>query len=100
MLSNLLKLALQGHTMQYSAPERDKTDIFRGHAFKNFAQKSSINIVRVLLLFLTNLHLTTHNHNVGYSNTNTVPACAVFWPGRAFRRAKLPLKELGSTRRP
>ena len=34
----------------------------------------------VLLLFLTNLQ---YNHNVGHSNTITVPACAVFWLGRA-----------------
>ena len=37
----------------------------------------------LLLLFLTNLQLTTHTHNVGHSNTNTVLACAVFSLGRA-----------------
>ena len=57
-------------------------------------------LLLLLVVVVTNLHLTTHNHNVGHLNTNTVPACAVFWPGRAFPRAKLPLKELGSTRRP
>ena len=44
----------------------------------------------LLLLFLTNLHLITHNHNVGHSNTNTVPACAVFWLGRAIPAHQAP----------
>ena len=35
-----------------------------------------------LLLFLTNLYLTTHNQRIGHSNTNTVPVCAVFSLGR------------------
>ena len=29
-------------------------------------------------IFSTNLYLITHNHSIGRSNTNTVPACAVF----------------------
>ena len=36
-----------------------------------------------ILLFLTNLYLTTHNQCIGHSNTNTVPAFAVFWFGHA-----------------
>ena len=35
------------------------------------------------VIFLTNLYLTTHNQSIGHSNTNIVPACAVFWLGRA-----------------
>ena len=48
-----------------------------------FLWQSILSILPRLLLFLTNLHLTTHNHNVGHSNTTTVPACAVFSLDRA-----------------
>ena len=55
---------------------------------KAVRQKGELTCVSQLcllfLLFLTNLHFITHNHNVGHSNTNTVPDCAVFWLGCAI----------------
>ena len=44
----------------------------------------------VSLLFLTNLYLTTHNHGIGHSNTNSVPACAVFCLGRVVPASQAP----------
>ena len=43
-----------------------------------------------MYLFLTNLHLTTHNHSVGHSGTNSVPTCAVFCLGRAIPARQAP----------
>ena len=56
------------------------------------AQKTCTETKGELLLFffLTNLHLITHSHNVGHSNTNTVPACAVFWLGCAIPAHQAP----------
>ena len=61
-----------------------KLSTFEKRLFKEIKATTLIGRLRnrtrpiVILIFLTTLHLTMHIHNVGHSNTNTVPACAVF----------------------
>ena len=62
--------------MEVPASNREAIQLYESQIFENTDDF-------LVLLFLTNLHLTTHNHDVGHSNTNTIPAYAVFWLGRA-----------------